>query len=178
MADLGEENKVSGVARVMVLLAWLAAIAFMTWLGHGVLMRDQNPNQQLQWRVSSEGVPEVVLQRNRDGHYVANGRINGEAVVFLLDTGATDVALSEALAQRLGLRSLGTVYGQTANGVVQGWRARLDEVQLGAITLRNVRASVLPAMLGGDEVLLGMSFLKHLEWVQQADQLTLRQVPR
>jgi aspartyl protease family protein len=62
---------------------------------------------------------------------------------------------------------------QTANGMVQTWTTRLDSVDLGGLVARNMRASVLPN-LPGDEVLLGMSYLKQLEMIQRGDTLTLR----
>jgi aspartyl protease family protein len=124
--------------------------------------------------VDGDGVPQVVLKRNRSGHYVATGSINGFPVIFLLDTGATDVAVPRVVADRLGLKRGAPVVNQTANGQVTSWRTRLDEVRLGPVRRRNVRASILPNMQGS-EVLLGMSFLKHLEMVQRDGRMTLRQ---
>ena len=62
---------------------------------------------------------------------------------------------------------------RTANGEVTSWSSRLDQVEIGGLRLDNVRASILPSM-NGQEVLLGMSFLKRLEMIQQGDRLTLR----
>ncbi len=61
----------------------------------------------------------------------------------------------------------------TANGVVDTWSTRLDRVDLGGLLMRQVPASVLPNMPGG-EVLLGMSYLRHLELIQRGDTLILR----
>ena len=118
---------------------------------------------------------EVVLQRNRQGHYLADGLINGRVTTFLVDTGATDVALPQDLANRLNLPRLGRALSRTANGTVEVQRTRLDSVQLGALRLHDVRATILPGMAGDTPVLLGMSFLKHLELVQKDGYLTLRQ---
>lgn len=175
MSDSHNSNKPDATARGMVILAWISALVFLTWLAQGFLDKQYNPNQQLEQIVRGDGVREVVLQRGRDGHYVANGKINGESVTFLIDTGATDVAIPEALAVRLGLPHLGTVYGQTANGRVQGWRTRLESVRLGAVRLHDVRASVLPSIQAHEPILLGMSFLRQLEMVQRDGSLTLRQ---
>ena len=117
---------------------------------------------------------EVVLKRNPNGHYLAGGEINGVRVTFLLDTGATDVAISEELAKRLDLRRGAVRLSRTANGTVRSWNTVLDDVKLGSIRLGNVRASILPTMHAG-EVLLGMSFLKQLELVQRGNMLTLKQ---
>ena len=115
----------------------------------------------------------MVLKRNRAGHYVASGRINGEPVVFLVDTGATDVALPLSLAHRLGLTLGAERVSKTANGNVRTWSTRLDSVGLGGLTARGVSAAVMPNM-PGEEVLLGMSFLKRFELLQRGKTLTLR----
>ena len=108
------------------------------------------------------------------GHYVADGSINGVSVTFLLDTGATGVAMSARLAQRVGAPRGQPVVTRTANGNATGYLTRLRSVQLGAIEQNNVPASIAPG-LATDEVLLGMSFLKNLEMIQRGDTLTLRQ---
>jgi len=113
------------------------------------------------------------LQRNRMGHYVARGSINGEPVTFLLDTGATSVALPMKLARRLELPMRLGGMSKTANGLAQTWSTRLDSVSLGGLAARNVRAVVLPNM-PGDEVLLGMNYLKRYEMIQRGNRLTLR----
>ena len=123
--------------------------------------------------MDAQGRAGVALQRNRAGHYVASGRINGEPVVFLVDTGATDVALPLDLARRLDLPLRAGGMSRTANGNVRTWSTRLDSVDLGGLTARGVRASVLPN-IPGDEVLLGMSYLKRFELIQRGNTLTLR----
>lgn len=163
----------SRLGRVMLFAAWAVGLALLVMLFNGALERQQNPNPDPIATQDDAGVPQVVLRRNRAGHYVSGGRINGEPVVFLLDTGATDVALPLPLARRLGLRLSPGALSKTANGTVQTWSSRLDSVDLGGLVARDVRAAVLPDM-PGDEVLLGMSFLKRLELLQRGDTLTLR----
>lgn len=158
-----------------MLISWVLLLALMSYLFSNVLERQRNPNQEPLTLRDDLGNAQVVLKRNRAGHYVASGRINGHPVLFLLDTGATDVAISDELAQRLDLARGRRVLSQTANGTVVSWQTRLAEVGLGAITLNDVRASILPSM-AGNEVLLGMSFLKRLEWTQRGDRLTLRKL--
>jgi aspartyl protease family protein len=91
----------------------------------------------------------------------------------LLDTGATSVALPLQLARRLDLPMRPGGISKTANGLVQTWSTRLDNVDLGGLSATNVRAAVMPNM-PGDEVLLGMSYLKRFEMIQRGDTLTLR----
>jgi len=164
------ETAVRRLGKGMIIAAWVLALGLLTLFFNGVLERQYNPNQQL---VNLDEPHEVVLVRNKYGHYVATGEINDEAVVFLLDTGATDVAVPDALARRLNLKRGAQLISNTANGQVKSWRTRLERVNLGGIVLTNVRASILPSM-EGEEVLLGMSFLKQLELVQQGDTLTIR----
>ena len=157
----------------MIVIAWVLGLVLLSWFFSNYLKHQQNPNQQVH-SYRQSGATQVVLQRNRDGHYVASGRINGQPVTFFLDTGATMVSIPGHLAGRLSLVK-GPVYRvATANGDVPVYSTMLNEVQLGGIKLKHVRASINPSMQG-DEVLLGMSFLKQLDFSQEGDQLTLRQ---
>ncbi|NKN33873.1 retropepsin-like aspartic protease family protein [Marichromatium bheemlicum] len=162
------------IGRVMLLAAWVVALGLLALLFGGLLEHDRAPPPRL--FVDSDGTPGVVLERNRAGHYVADGRIDGEPVRFLVDTGATAVALPLALAQRLGLELRPGGISRTANGEVRVWRTRLARVELGGLIAHDVRAAVLPNM-SGNEVLLGMSFLGRLELVQRGETLTLRPPP-
>jgi aspartyl protease family protein len=160
-------------ARVMLILAWIVALALATyWFGNWEDARD-NPNRQLQ-SVHGDGYIEVRLASSRGGHYVLDGQIDGNSVTFLLDTGATAVAVPQQLANQLGLQSGAPVQLRTANGTVTGWRTRLGLLQLGDIQLRDVAALITPGM-DGEEVLLGMSALKQLEFTQKGGTLVLRQ---
>lgn len=161
----------SVLTQVMV---WLAIMGVIYWVFFVALARQENPNPQRLLQQQPQG--EVVLQRNRAGHYVADGEINGERVVFLLDTGATQVALSTQLARRLGLKSGAAVTLQTAAGPAMGYQTRLASVRLASIEMRDVAALVSDGLDPGT-VLLGMNFLKRLDMTQRNDQLILRPAP-
>ncbi len=168
-----DSNPHKGISTGMMALAWLVFLVLVGFYFQEVLEERRNPNQQLQTRQSGNAL-EVVLERNRSGHYVTSGEINGQPVVFMLDTGATGVAIPSRVARRLGL-SLGQRFAtQTANGIGTGYATRLDSVRVGEIELRNVSAGVTPGLVT-DEILLGMSFLKHIEFTQRGDKLILRQ---
>lgn len=157
----------------MLLIAWIVAMGLATWLfGNWQEARD-NPNQAPQ-SLHGEGFIEVRLASSRGGHYFLDGKINSQPVSFLLDTGATQVAVPQALAERLSLERGMPIQVNTANGTAKGWRTRLASLQLGDIQLREVAAIIVPNM-DGDEVLLGMSALKHLEFTQRDGTLVLRQ---
>lgn len=159
--------------RVMLIIAWLLAIALGTWLFGNWQDGRHNPNQVPQSR-HGEGFIEVRLISGKGGHYLLNGQINAEPVTFLLDTGATQVAIPQAVAERIGLEKLAPVQVNTANGTARGWRTSVASLQLGDIQLREVAAIIVPNM-EGNEVLLGMSALKHLEFTQRDGTLVLRQ---
>lgn len=156
----------------MIYLAWLIFLVILTMGFNHYLEQQNNPNQDISadW---DKGVAEVKLSQNRYGHYVANGKINGQSVTFLLDTGATLVSIPESVAQRLHLKKGLVGKSQTANGTITVYDTRLDSVSIGSIELHNIRASINPH-INGDEILLGMSFMKHLEIIQKDKELTLR----
>jgi aspartyl protease family protein len=158
----------------MQALAWIVLLALgVAWFGD-LLEEQRNPNQSLQTQYREGGIREVVLQRNKFGHYVASGEINGKPVTFMLDTGATGVAIPQATASALGLKRGRAVPTQTANGVSTSYAVTLERVSVGDIELRDVPAGISPG-LGTGEVLLGMSFLKHIEFTHRGDTLILRQ---
>ena len=160
-----------GLGRGMVIAAWVFLLVLLTLFFNDRLDRQNNPNRHLA-SITADGIPEVTLQRNRFGHYVATGAINGKPVEFMLDTGATDVSIPAGLADKLGLqRGRASVY-QTANGPITAWQTSLDVIQLGPLRLGPIRASINPND-SSNAVLLGMSFLKHLDFKQQGNTLTL-----
>ncbi|MEN8174981.1 MAG: TIGR02281 family clan AA aspartic protease [Pseudomonadota bacterium] len=148
---------------------WMLMLVLLAWLGDSYFRERNEPNRGLM--VGGSGP--VVLKRSRGGHYLAPGLINGKPVRFIVDTGASLVALSETLAARVGAGKGAEWPMQTANGAVIGWRSTLDSVQLGALRQSRVPAVIMPNLDNG-EVLLGMSFLRHLELIQRGDQLVLQ----
>lgn len=162
------------MGRWMIFAAWALLLGLLAMFFSNLLEQQYNPNRDLVNTSTESGPREITLLRNRAGHYVAPGSINGTPVIFLLDTGATNVAVPASLAERLALKRGAKSISLTANGRVKTWLTRLDQVQLGSIIRQDVRATIMPGM-GGDEVLLGMSFLKHLELVQKGKTLILRQ---
>jgi aspartyl protease family protein len=159
--------------KVLMLLAWAAGLFLATRYFGEWEDRQQNPNTVVTSQ-HRDGFIEVQLASNRQGHFVSSGQINGRAVQFLIDTGATDVAVPGDLAQSLGLRRGLPVMVGTANGISQGFRTTLERLQLGDIVLHDVRALIAPG-LDGEQVLLGMSAMKQLEFTQRGGTLLLRQ---
>jgi aspartyl protease family protein len=161
------------IGRVFMVLAWCAALFLATRFFGQWEARQQNPNAVVSSE-QGEGFIEVKLASNTQGHFVASGQINGQPVDFMLDTGATDVSIPAEMAERLKLERGFGVTLSTANGRTQGYRTRVDRLQVGDIVLRDVRALVVPG-LDGKQVLLGMSALNKLEFTQRGGTMLLRQ---
>ncbi len=157
--------------RAMYLLASLALLGVLWLFFAQTLERQHNPNRGLS--VAPGAASEITLQRNRQGHYVAPGTINGHPVVFLLDTGATVVSVPARLGAELALRPGASEQVSTANGSVDVRTTTIDELGLGPFRLHSVRAHLNPGM-DDDQVLLGMSVLRQLEFTQRGDTLILR----
>ena len=166
-----ESPDTEGIGRIMIFAMWGIILIGLFLFFNGALETRSNPNQRLE-TISENGQQTVVLQRNAFGHYVAPGRINGQPVQFFLDTGATRVSIPERVANRLGLEKGAVQYSGTANGTIQVYDTVLDSISLGSITLTNIRASINPHM-DSEDILLGMSFLKFLDFSQQGEELTL-----
>lgn len=164
------------LGRGMLIGGWVLGFLLLALLFHDLLEHQRNPNRTVNSNTAVNGVREVILQRNRSGHYLVTGRIDHQPVEFMLDTGASDVSVPEGVARRLGLQRGIPVTYSTANGTITAYLSRLPSLSLGDIELQDVQASINPHM-EGDTILLGMSFLKYLEFTQRGDTLIIRQYP-
>jgi len=123
------------------------------------------------------GGQRLVLKADARGHFVNTGFINGRVMQYMVDTGASTVAIGLPEAQRMGLKAENgqPVLMSTANGTAQGWRVRLDSVRAGTLELRGVDAIVTPQPM--PYVLLGNSFLRAFEMSRTGDEMVLQQRP-
>lgn len=172
---MSESSPTRRIGKVMMILAWVAGLFLAVQWFAGVEERKRNPNQMPASMLDGDAV-EVRLLANRQGHYLLNGQINGQEVTFLLDTGATFVAIPAPVAQRLQLPQGRRFQVNTANGTADSFATTIDRLQLGDIHLRDISAGIVPGM-GGNDILLGMSALQQLEFSQQGGELILRQYP-
>ena len=178
MENNNQEGSSPPVMKQSFLIAgWVIVIGLLTLVASRWEERQHNPNQQPITQLNAEGSSEVVLQRNRYGHYVTSGLINGQEVTLLLDTGATYVAVPENMAEKLGLRKMARGQSSTANGIVDTYLTRIERLSIGGIEVYDVAASINPGMNHDTSILLGMSVLKNIEFTQRGDQLTLKLIP-
>lgn len=161
------------IGKNMMIIAWIIAIGLATWFFGLVEDKQLNPNQSPS-TINNQNSVIVVLIRNKYGHYVATGLIDNREVVFMLDTGATHVAIPGALEEYLNLQRGQSYLVNTANGTAKVYATKINRLEIGGIVLDNVQAAISPTMQGED-ILLGMSVLKQLEFRQKGNKLTLVQ---
>jgi len=128
--------------------------------------------------VAQAGVRSLGIPRDARGHFQTDGRIDGQRIDFMIDTGASMVALNETSAARFGVRPSRGDYNatvSTANGTIKAARARIAMIELGGLIVRDVDAMVLPDE-ALSENLLGLSFLSKLKRFEYANgQMVLEQ---
>ncbi len=151
--------------------------SLVIWLGLGIIVmtgyayRDdfrmagrKLMGETMPFRVQETPAGELVLQRGSDGHFHVAAEVDGTPVRFLIDTGASDVSLSQADAKRIGFETKSLKYTRrynTANGTVWAAPVRLKRVRVGPLTLTDVSAAVNDSDMSGS--LLGISFLSRLK---------------
>ncbi|MDZ4738111.1 MAG: TIGR02281 family clan AA aspartic protease [Rhodospirillaceae bacterium] len=174
------------VVQIVVLLGWLLLVGGALWgfvraqpgtalrnmfiwiaiglvLVMGYTLKDQITGAVMPSAGTSGADGSIEFQRANDGHFRVDTEVEGVLIRFLVDTGASEVVLSQADAERLGFDIEALEYTQrynTANGIVWGAPVRLREIRLGDIVVEDVRASVNSGEMDGS--LLGMSFLSKL----------------
>ena len=119
------------------------------------------------------GADKIVLTAGDGGHFIANGRINGQQSRMMVDTGATIVSISVDEATRLGIKFHDgrMALASTANGQVPMWLVKLDSVRIGDMEVRDVDAAVTPAQM--PYVLLGNSFLDRFQMKRENNLMVL-----
>ncbi len=115
----------------------------------------------------------IVLTAGSGGHFMTQGAINGRAVHFMVDTGATMVGMGASTAERLGLNYKAGQQGfaNTANGTAPAWRMTLGSVRVGDVEVHDVEALVTPQPM--TYILLGNSFLARFQMKRENDQMVL-----
>ena len=165
-------DKTSSLGWGMITVAWLLVLGFLYVLFEQWMERLNNPNRDLNLN-SIAGGYELILKRNRSGHYVVPGTINNQPVTFMVDTGATLVSVPAHQGPALGLKPGAHGKAQTANGIVNIRFTKIESLVLGPFHLREVQAALNPGQ-NDHQVLLGMNVLKDLELTQSGRNLIIR----
>jgi aspartyl protease family protein len=140
------------------------------WLGLGLffyvffLRQDTPPAQVI-------GTSQIEINRSRDGHFHIDGRIQGNPVRFLIDTGASTVSISQSLANKIHLGCDVVSTFQTANGSVQGCSSRVSVLEFGPFSISDARVAILPNLTS--DALLGMNALHQVRMEQEGNRLRL-----
>ncbi|HEY9134510.1 MAG TPA: TIGR02281 family clan AA aspartic protease [Pseudomonadales bacterium] len=170
--DPSESQQKTG--KWMLIISWICALAILTMFFQNWEAKQSNPNQQVNSTLNEGNIVEVYLTRNKWGHYVFNGEINGQSAEFLVDTGASEVSVPESIAEDLNLIPGAALQRYTANGMITVYASRIPHLSIGDIHLYDVFATINPHM-NEPQVLLGMSALKQVEFNQRGETLLLRQ---
>ena len=169
-----------GIGRLLGYAAAWAAIIGVGWVALDRSPAAQAYIEQMNAPVDQGKVPpqqggEVRVRAALDGHFWVRGEVNGHPVRFLVDTGASDVVLSEATAKRVGIDVGALVFdrpGVSASGHVEAAGARVDRLSVGPIERTDMPVSIIP---GADIDLLGMRFLRTLDgWRVEKGELLLK----
>jgi len=169
---MNKEDNSTGLASGFTWVAWILALTIAVFIFQEVLDYQWNPNSAPKSHLSNTGKAQVILKQNKQGHYIVTGTINETPAVFLLDTGATQVSIPAHLADSFDLETYGQYPVQTANGTVMVQRTKITSLSIGNMYLYDVAAHINPGMQS-NEILLGMSALKKVEFRQSGKELTL-----
>lgn len=155
-----------------LIIGWIIAIGLVAILFNLGLFSTKDP----MIKVSQTGT-QITILRDHDSHFRIKGQINGVSVIFLLDTGATSVAVSGLLAKNAGLQPKAELTTETANGSAIGYFTVIDKIVLGngKLELNHVSAVIVPNM-DADQALLGMNVLKQFN-IQQTENTMVLTIP-
>jgi aspartyl protease family protein len=167
-----QPQQTARLGAVAVAAVWLLVAAVM-YLGFEYL--EESRRAKLQPYTLGSG--ELVIPRQRDGHFHVKGEVNRQPVVFLIDTGASHVSVSQALADQAGLPAGSPITLNTANGQRPGQLVRGVPVRAGDLVLNDASVSVGLSGLPPDQALLGQSFLKQFDVEINRQTMVLRRRP-
>lgn len=151
--------------RSMFIIAWLIVFVLMF-----LFFQYYNGAEKSSYQIN-QGV--VRITPDSSGHYYIKGRINEHPVEFLIDTGASLVAIPQKLATQFKLKGRYTVALKTAGGEVSGSLTRLQQLSFAGFNLTDVKAVIIPSS-GDETILLGMNVLSKFNLSQQNRQLVIK----
>ena len=158
-------QSVARSSTLLFLLFWLVVMGVM-------YLAMQHFLKPAQAKVQADG--SVRIERGMDGHFRARGYINGQPVTFLVDTGASSVSVTDALAAKAGLEGGEKVRFRTANGERDGRMVVAEEVRVASLIVRDVRVGTGYTGDDSDDALLGQNFLRFFDVQMNGDEMLLR----
>jgi aspartyl protease family protein len=163
-------QKTARLGALAIAAVWLTVAGVLYLVFERV---EQNRQASLKPYALSSG--DLVIPRQRDGHFHVEGEVNRQPVTFLVDTGASHVSVSQALAQQARLPSGQDITLNTANGKRPGQLVRGVPVRAGHLVINEASVSVGLSGLRPEQALLGQAFLKHFDVEMRRDEMVLRQ---
>ena len=160
-------STVQGRIHPAFLLFWIA-LAVVAYFGMDALIKPKVASVS----VTVEGEREIVIPRSRNGHYYVAGTINGYPTTFMVDTGASTVAIDPQVARGAGVPKGNPSTFHTASGETQGEMVASQAISIGGLRFSNLRIAVIDGV--GEYGLLGQNVLRHLDVIQSGDQMILR----
>ena len=170
-------HKAHNTHNTVSLLRWgtLGILAFWLAVMAGLYLAMDYVRQPRAAVVAADGA--LVIARGSDGHFRVAGSINGQPVRFMVDTGASLIAVSDALAQQAGLQGGQVTQFRTANGVRSGRVVVAQSVAVGAFVVSGLRVGTGYTGETAGDALLGQNFLQHFEVQIQRERMVLRPHP-
>ena len=165
-------QKTARLGAFAIAAVWLAVAGVLYLVFERI---EQNRQASLKPYALSSG--DLVIPRQRDGHFHVEGEVNRQPVTFLVDTGASHVSVSEALATQAGLPPGQSITLHTANGQRPGQLVRGVPVRAGDLVLNDASVSVGLSGMAPDQALLGQSFLKQFDVEISREAMVLRRRP-
>ena len=163
-------QKTAQLGALAIAAVWLA-VAGVLYL---VFDRIEH-NRQASLKPYALDSGDLVIPRQRDGHFHVEGEVNRQPVRFLVDTGASHVSVSQTLATQAGLPAGQSITLHTANGPRQGQLVRSVPVRVGNLVLNDTSVAVGLSGLEPQQALLGQAFLRHFDVEIRRDEMVLRQ---
>lgn len=152
---------------IFLIIGWVIFICMVGYLAHKVIFSPKTPTIQ-----ETYSGTQITIYRDFDSHFRISGSINGTPVTFLIDTGATSIAIPADIAAKAGLVKKAQVYTDTANGTAIAYLTKIEKLNIGPIELQDLSAVIAPSMKS-DEALLGMNVLSKFHIEQTATTLVI-----
>jgi aspartyl protease family protein len=167
----GKRHAAAGKTHVLYLLFWISLVI----VGYFAMTALTAP-KLARVSVANNGALEIVIPRSRNGHYYIDGTINGYSTTFMVDTGASTVAIDPKIARAARLPDGYAATFGTASGPAQGENVPRQSVSIGGVRIDDVTIAVIDGI--GEVGLLGQNVLRHLDVTQAGGEMILRVKPR